>query len=293
MTQTYVGAEIASQPDTWREVIPLLDDARESLPRSGARVAVVGCGTSWFIAQAYAALREDAGHGETDAFTASEFPHGRSYDHVVALSRSGETTEIIELLARVTAATSLVTAVPDSTATRFADAVVALPFADERSVVQTRFATTALALFRGTLGEDLDRLAVDAETALALDHEPLLEVDQVTFVGTGWTIGLCAEAALKTREAAQFWAESYPAMDYRHGPIAIAQAGRLVWSFGPEPRGLREEVERTGARFVRHDLDPLAALIVAQRFAVAQAERRWLDPDRPRSLSRAVVLDEA
>lgn len=292
MTETYVGAEIASQPETWREVIPLIADSRSPLPRHGARVAVVGCGTSWFIAQAYAALREEAGHGETDAFTASEFPLGRTYDHIVALSRSGETTEIIELLARVTAGTTLVTAVPDSTATRFADAVIALPFADERSVVQTRFATTTLALLRGCLGEDVESLARHAESALVLDIDGLLDADQVTFVGSGWTIGLCAEAALKTREAAQFWAESYPAMDYRHGPIAIAQAGRLVWSFGEEPRGLREEVERTGARFVRHDLDPLAALIVGQRFAVAQAERRGLDPDRPRSLSRAVVLDE-
>ena len=34
----------------------------------GASVAVVGCGTSWFVAQAYAVLREAAGHGETDAF---------------------------------------------------------------------------------------------------------------------------------------------------------------------------------------------------------------------------------
>src|SRR5690606_5188899 len=94
----------------------------------------------------------------------------------------------------------------------------------------------------------------------------------------------------KSREAAQFWAEAYPAMDYRHGPISIAQPGRLVWSLGAAPEGLREEVEATGARFVEHDLDPQAALVVAQRFAVALAERRGLDPDHPRNLSRSVIL---
>ena len=98
------------------------------------------------------------------------------------------------------------------------------------------------------------------------------------------------EAALKTREAAQFWAESYPAMDYRHGPIAIAQPGRLVWSLGPTPVGLPEDVAATGATFVQHDLDPIAGLVVAQRFAVALAEARGLDADHPRSLTRSVIL---
>ena len=38
-------------------------------------------------------------------------------------------------------------------------------------------------------------------------------------------------------------------------------------------------------------LDPLAELIRIQRLAVALAERRGLDPDRPAHLERAVVLD--
>lgn len=44
------------------------------LPRRGERVAVVGCGASWFMAQSYAVLRETCGHGETDAYAASGFP---------------------------------------------------------------------------------------------------------------------------------------------------------------------------------------------------------------------------
>ncbi|CAM5647475.1 Sugar isomerase OS=Streptomyces alboniger OX=132473 GN=CP975_15870 PE=4 SV=1 [Streptomyces alboniger] len=50
------------------------------------------------MAQSAAALREASGQGETDAFAASEFPPGRSYDRVVALTRSGTTTEVLELL---------------------------------------------------------------------------------------------------------------------------------------------------------------------------------------------------
>ena len=71
------------------------------LPAPGERVAVAGCGTSWFMAQSYAAAREEAGQGETDAFAASEMPPGRRYDRVLVLSRSGTTTEILQLLDRL------------------------------------------------------------------------------------------------------------------------------------------------------------------------------------------------
>ncbi len=62
-----------------------------------------------------------------------------------------------------------VTAIVDA-----ADAVVALEFADERSVVQTRFATTTLALLRASLGDDLGPVAGDAEQALGVPIEPLV-----------------------------------------------------------------------------------------------------------------------
>ena len=291
MTDTFVSEELASQPETWRAAAALLPSFVDSLPQPGERVAVVGCGTSWFIAMSYAVAREQAGLGVTDAFAGSEYPTGRDYDRVVTISRSGTTTEIVSLLAALpTQRTVLITAVADSPAAAEADDVVALPFADERSVVQTRFATTTLALLRASIGDDVDALAAQAETALTLPIEDLLDAEQVSFVGRGAAVGLTFEAALKTREAAQFWAESYPAMDYRHGPIAIAQPGRLVWSLGESPEGLEDEVAATGARFVRHELDPIAGLVVVHRFAVALAERRGLDPDHPRSLTRSVIL---
>lgn len=291
MNHTFVAEEIAAQPESWRTAAALVETVGSSLPSRGERVAIVGCGTSWFIGMSCAALREQAGQGETDAFAGSEFPADREYDRVVAISRSGTTTEIIELLTHLPKhTTTLVTAVADSPAAQLAGKVIPLTFADERSVVQTRFATTVLSLFRAQLGADVAALAREAEAALVEPIDMLLDADQVTFVGLGAAVGLAHEAALKSREAAQLWTEAYPAMDYRHGPISIAQPGRLVWCLGPSPEGLRGEVEATGARFVEFDLDAQAALVIAQRFAVAQAERRGLDPDHPRNLSRSVIL---
>lgn len=293
MTDTFVDTELASQPAIWKIAASRLPQMGARLPRSGESVAVVGCGTSWFIAMSYAVHREQSGAGVTDSYSASEFPVGRNYDRVVLISRSGMTTEILDLLEllpvdRVIA----ITAVPTSTLAIRAKTVICLDFADEQSVVQTRFATATLALLRAHLGHDIDQLAGEAELALTIPLTQLLDADQVTFVGLGAAVGLACEAALKTREAAQFWAEAYPAMDYRHGPIAIAQPGRLVWSLGSAPENLREDVERTGATFVHHDLDPMAALVVAQRFAVALAVQRGLDPDHPRSLTRSVILTQ-
>ena len=96
----HVSAEIADQPSAWTRaaMLAVTEPIRRVLPEPGQRVAVVGCGTSFFMGQSFAALREGAGHGETDAFPASEFPTRRSYDAVVVLSRSGTTTEVLRLL---------------------------------------------------------------------------------------------------------------------------------------------------------------------------------------------------
>ena len=53
-----IDAEVASQPACWLRAGGLAASFTGVLPAPGERVAVTGCGTSWFIAQSYAALRE-------------------------------------------------------------------------------------------------------------------------------------------------------------------------------------------------------------------------------------------
>jgi len=289
----HMEAELASQPDAWERAVGLTAEWAV-LPASGERIAVVGCGTSWFMAQSYAVLRESAGHGVTDAFAASEAFVDRGYDAIVAITRSGTTTEVLELLAGVRGRTRTVGLVgdPSSPLVDLVDDLVPLAFADEKSVVQTRFATTALAFLRASLGEDLTgaiaagREAVGAELA-----EELVAAAQYSFLGSGWTVGIAHEAALKMREASQSWAESYPAKEYRHGPIAIAAPGRVTWVFGNAPDGLLADIMATGAHCEHLPVDGMADLIRAQRVALERARRAGLDPDQPRNLTRSVILD--
>jgi fructoselysine-6-P-deglycase FrlB-like protein len=289
-----IEQEILGQPLVWRSAAALATGAGRSLPRAGERVAAIGCGTSWFMAQAYASRREELGHGESDAFTPTELPIGRAYDRFVLISRSGTTTEMVRLgrsLADQSRPTTAITAVADSPVAAAADQAIVLEFADERSVVQTRFATGALALLRAHLGEELDPAAVDAERAIAAPLPvDVTRFEHFVFLGHGWTIGLAHEAALKLREAAQMHTESYPAMEYRHGPLSLAGPHTLVWILGSADPAVGDDVAATGARVRMSGFDPMAELVLIQRSAVALAQARGLDPDRPPHLSRSVML---
>jgi fructoselysine-6-P-deglycase FrlB-like protein len=285
--------EISSQPELWRRAAALAETVSDELPRPGERVCFIGCGTSLYVSQAAAALREAQGYGEADAFPASEVPVDRDYDLAVAVSRSGTTTEVLEVVRELQPEVPALALTADAEGPlgMLAARVVELPFADEESVVQTRFATSVLALLRASVGVDVEAAALDGERALGLD--PPVDVDsirQLVFLGSGWSVGLASEAGLKVREAAQAWSEAYPAMEYRHGPISVAQPGTVVWALSPLPAGLDEEVTDTGATLVEGSLDPMAELVRVQRLAVALAQARGLDPDQPRNLSRSVVL---
>ena len=291
-TTEHMATEMASQPETWARAEGLAAEC-SLMPAAGRKVAIVGCGTSWFMAQSYAALRENAGYGATDAFAASEAFLDRDYDDIIALTRSGTTTEVLELVAANRGRARIIGIVGDTSSplVDMVDDLVALPFADEHSVVQTRFATTALAFLRSSLGEDLSQAIIDAATALEEEiDEDLLSAEQYSFLGRGWSVGLAHEAALKMREAAQAWTESYPAMEYRHGPISIGAPGRVTWMLGAAPVGLAQDVAVTGSRFINDGLDPLADLVRVHKLALLRARAKGLNPDLPRNLTRSVIL---
>ncbi len=290
---SYLMDEIVSQPGCWSKAIRMAASAEAALPRPGERVAAIGCGSSLNVARCYAVLREAAGQGETDAFPASEVPVTRHYDRLLYLSRTGTTTEVLDALRQAPreATTTAVTTDPSAPLAAEADRVVLLDFADERSVVSSRFITSSIVLFRAHLGADVRGLAAAAEREVGRPLPPgLAERSEFTFLGRGWAAPVADEAALKLREASRTWAESYPALEYRHGPISVSDAGTVVWALGRVPADLLADARHTGATVIASDADPLAALIGAQRLAVVLAERKGIDPDQPRALSRSVIL---
>ena len=249
------------------------------------------------MAQAMAAWRESQGDGETDAFAASEMPAARSYQLVIAISRSGTTTEVVQLIGELRRNGVRVLAITAALGTPVAvaaDAAIELSFADEASVVQTRFATSVCALWRAHLGHDVAKLADAAEAALSQVAGPdvpgLGSFQQFVFLGRGAGAALASEAALKFREAALAWSEAYPAMEFRHGPISVIGEHTLVWAIGPLDQDLAAQIGQTGATVRRSAGDPMVDLVIVHYAAVALAAAKGLDPDRPRRLTRSVIL---
>jgi fructoselysine-6-P-deglycase FrlB-like protein len=288
---THLNDEIFNQPASWQTAIERAAGAR--LPGPGERVAVIGCGSSLNVSRAYARLREAAGHGLTDAYPASELTDTRSYDHMVFISRTGTTSEVLAALRKAPRgiATTSVTADPDAPLAGETDSVVLLDFANERSVVSSQFISTAIVIARAHLGEDVSGLPAAAAAELARPlPDGLAECAEFTFLGVGWASFVADEAALKLREASQSWAESYSALEFRHGPISVSDSSTVVWGIGDIPASLADDAARTGATVIANGGDPLISLIGAQRLAVAVAARKGIDPDRPRALSRSVIL---
>jgi fructoselysine-6-P-deglycase FrlB-like protein len=289
---TCTQREVASQPEIWCRVLAEAGKAAKVLPPSGAPVLVLGCGTSYYVGESYARKRVAAGQGRTRAAVASEIAEVDDDETLLVLSRSGTTSDVLRAAERLHPGRRIVGIVgePATPIAELCDDVVLLDYADEQSVVQTRFATSVLLLLRAALGEDVRQLPDQARTALTMPLPDPLPTHTV-FLGTGWTIGLAAEAALKCREAAGAWTESYPVMEYQHGPIAVAGPSSLIWSFDPLPDFVRAAVAATGASVVEPALDPLAQLVAVHRLALALADAAGRDPDSPPHLSRSVQLD--
>jgi fructoselysine-6-P-deglycase FrlB-like protein len=286
-----VQREISSQPECWARALQSVDDAAKILPGHGERVAVIGCGTSWHIATAIAAAREAAGHGETDAFPASEFP-ARDYEAVLAVTRSGTTIEVLDALRHAPSSVRKIGITADASAPirEATDRLLVLDYADEQSVVQTRFATTVLTVARAHVGHDLAPVVEQARAAVAADlDDRLIDRPHYVFLGRGWSTGVAREAALKIQEAASARSEAYPALEYRHGPLSTASENSVVWLLGVDDGVLVNDIRRTGATVVVSGGDPQAELVLAQRVAVATAQVRGLDPDRPSYLARSVT----
>jgi D-arabinose 5-phosphate isomerase GutQ len=93
----------------------------------------------------------------------------RPYDRLIAITRSGTTTEILQALERLDGRipVTVITADPTSPVAGLGE-VISLGIADEQSVVQSRTATTAIAMFRWHLGVDLAQAADQAADVLAL-----------------------------------------------------------------------------------------------------------------------------
>jgi glucosamine--fructose-6-phosphate aminotransferase (isomerizing) len=280
-----------------------------SLERSQTNFVVVGCGTSYHLAQTIASsfnlkgLRAIAVPGGEWARHRHAYVANDVGVHVIALSRSGESSETVQALQVSRAAglkTTAITCEANSSVTRHADTVV---FARTHPLMGLRMAGIAVE----------QRVAEDAKAAMKQLDSMLAGAlrgrSHFVYLGAGPMYGIAGEGSIKVQEMSLSYAQTYHTMEYRHGPISLvddktfavllynadtleeearlaaelSDKGALVVGFG----GPGDIEINLGGTPETHSIVALPALqILGERVAALHG----LDTSAPRHLNKVVLL---
>ena len=327
------SAEIASQPGLWPRAVDV-GVAATALQRglTGGPTLYIGCGSTAHLARALAFAHRQMlptfawAEAASEVWLASDPQSPRAHS-VVAISRSGRTTETIEACLRARRLGSRLTAVtasPDSPLVEVCTESVVVDFASEESVVQTRsFACMLLAALAAQLtaaGRDaaavfrgIGEMGTEIIAAAPPVTEQLadLSLEAVFVLGSGLDAQLAPEAALKIKEMSATFAEGFPVLDFRHGPISLAgrhTAALVLCGASPtQELAVAGDIEAFGARVFTVGPDPrcsietsrgaseaataVACLVVAQLAGLRRGLAKGLDPDAPPAVHAHVELN--
>jgi glucosamine--fructose-6-phosphate aminotransferase (isomerizing) len=265
--------EIASQGEVWQESLAdfrgngALEKILEN-SRKRTEWLFLGCGTSFYLAEAAAASWTLLTGDRARALPASEpllYPEltfaGAENLQSVIISRSGQTSEALRaanVLAREFHIPTLgVTCAASSPLVGMCDLTLCVSGADEKSMVMTRSFTSMLlalqqlaALRAGDkeFSAALVRMATHFATArntMAERMETFVEkhsfADYV-FLGQGPFHSIAREAALKVMEMSCSYSQVFHSLEFRHGPKAIVSPDTCLMFFLSE-RGSGSESE--------------------------------------------------
>lgn len=248
---------------------------------------------------------------------------------VLAISQSGASPDIVATLRAAGAAGGCTVAIvnaPGSPLAVAAGHVLPQHAGVERSVAATKSFICSLvcvahlvARWRGdeTLSAALERLPERLEVALACDWSaavPLLApASSLYVVGRGLGLGIVHEWALKLKETCGLHAEALSAAEVHHGPRAVIDRDFPVLTLAlDDPAGRDAAAFAAGLADSGHAvavasaapvagihlplpaplhplLDPIVTVQAFYPLAVALAETRGLDPDRPRGLTKVTA----
>lgn len=334
--------EITTQPAAWEDALTAFAEIAHTLASSWQtlkpdQVLFIGCGSTHYLSLTAAALFQQTTGVSSRACPASELllfseiwvPDPKK-TLLVAISRSGTTTETITAVTRFQqqggTAVWAITCYPDSPLAQLADIVLPTVAAQEQSVAQTRsFASMlvmaqALAAYLG--GENwrrLHELTAHGQN-LITQTDPIMqqlaarqELVRFTFLGSGLQHGIASEAMLKMTEMSLTVANAFHFLEYRHGPMSMANEATAIIGLLSPTAAVHEKqvlVEMAAKGAVTLALSPegddiklpahlptwaypVLYLPPLQLLGYYRAIYKGLDPDNPRHLTAVVRLDTA
>lgn len=325
-------------------------EAQRILDKTRA-VQIVACGTSYHAAMVAKYWIEGVAGVPCRVEVASEFRYREFVVEddtlLVTISQSGETADTLAALRLAQtlgyASTLTICNVAQSSLVRESDLALMTEAGPEIGVASTKAFTTqlvALVILTVALGrrhklsvedekvivQGLHELPGLVEQALTLDQEIELvseafaDKHHALFLGRGVQWPVAMEGALKLKEISYIHAESYPAGELKHGPLALVDADMPVVAVAPNDELLEklksnlEEVRaRGGELFVFADgkagfhneegvrvismphmpdiIAPIVYTIPLQLLSYHVAILKGTDVDQPRNLAKSVTVE--
>jgi glucosamine--fructose-6-phosphate aminotransferase (isomerizing) len=235
-------------------------------------------------------------------FTIYETPPRFGRALVLGISQSGQSPDIVAVLAearRQGVLTAAITNAPTSPLAQVADEVLDLAAGEERAIAATKTYTAqlaAIALLSVALdGDDEARMllaqtpdwvaqALQVEDRVARVAERYRYMQACVTIGRGYNYATAFELALKLKELTYTVVEPYSSADFLHGPFALIEPGFPIIVIAPSGRMLPEMLA-----FMRQAAERQAELLVISDEPTALAHGRvalplpggvpeWLSP---------------
>lgn len=256
----YTFNEIIEQPVVWKKVIERLKTQKEEFSNwfkeeNFEEIILIGCGASYNLALSAAWVMELLLKIKTRSIPGSEilFNSGLYLNKtkktlIISISRSGETTEniwAIESLKKTSENIKILSicAYPQTSLNNIVDKSIIIEEAQEKSIVMTKAFTSfllTLLLLTSFFSNDLNfQEELEKIPNLLNMKKYQKEIQQISsekyhhfaFLGNGPFYGIACESMLLLREMVLIFSESFPALEYRHGPLCIVGPQSLITFF--------------------------------------------------------------
>lgn len=332
----HTGQEISTQVDGWRnarDVVRAASQDLQNLWQKGQYGTVVftGCGSTYYLAMSAARLFQHTTGAITQAVPSSELllhpemVYGREKSLLVAISRSGATTETVQAAEKFAARSAgdviVISCYADKPLNNYGAINLVAVAGQEISVAQTRSFSSMLIMaeglahvasggaLSGQFPAESSKL-VEAMYSHATVYADPRRFQRVFYLGSGALYGLACEGMLKMKEMSLTSAEAFHPMEFRHGPKSMVDDQTLIvgllddHAFASEIMVLNEMRDlgatvvtispRARTDIVLEDYQPQRSLVnylpFLQWLAYLRAVNKGLNPDAPRNLDQVVIL---
>ena len=244
--------EIKTQSEAWAQAVDLASASPVPTANEYQQVIFTGCGSTYYLSLAAAALYQELTGCPARAVSAGELVLNRKTvltdqkTLLVAVSRSGTTSETVKAVEDFKAGKRgdvLVVSNYDEILSRLADTRIVIDKGQEESVAQTRaFASMYVATSvlcarmagRNDLVDELVRLpevgsrVISTYESFSKEIGQNLDFDRFYFLGSGIRHGLACEVNLKMKEMTLTHSEAFHFLEFRHGPMSMVDQSAVI-----------------------------------------------------------------